>query len=90
MNKVKFKLPIQTAQQKVSSAIFVSVYGSAFAGIRTKAQLMQPHDEFTDAQADKEAASFLADVHTALLEALPPERLERMLKDQDERLSFAL
>lgn len=90
MHKVTTELPPQTVQQKTSAALFIAVHGAEATGIRTKAQLMWPHKEFTDQQAAKEAASFLGNVHIALLEALPPQCLDRILKDQDERLSFVL
>jgi len=38
----------------------------------------------------RHAVKLLASVHTALLEALPAERLQQIWTDQDEFLSFAL
>lgn len=90
MHKVTIELPPQTSEQKTIAAIFIAVHGAEFVGIRTKAQLMWPHKVFTDEQVEKEASSFLGNALAVLLEALPPPRLDQLLKDQDERLSFVL
>lgn len=76
--------------EKAAAAIFIVSFGADASGIRTKATLMWPFKRFTDDQVKKEASSFLAGVHIALLEALPLEGSEQILKDQVERLSFVL
>lgn len=71
---------------KVSAAVFISVMGAPHSGISTKAQLMWPCVQFDDYQVQREAASLLSGLHTALLEVLPHSQIQKILTDQVERL----
>lgn len=74
--------------RKTLAAMFVCAFGADKTGARTKFMVMHPIKEKQDALVMKEAAEFMSSVLVALLAELPPARLEQILKDQDERLSF--
>jgi len=77
-------------QRQVGMALFVIAMGPERVGIATRHKLMWPYVEYTDDDVLRTAATLLANVHTALLEALPPAQIERISKAQDAYLSFAV
>ena len=79
-----------TVSQRASAALYIVTYGAERPGIATKFRLMHPRREFSDAEALREASSFLASVHTVLLATLHHQVTDQILKAQDERLSFVL
>lgn len=77
-------------EHKVSAAINILVHGVGQIGETPKAVLMWPYNSFPDRQITFEATTFLSHVLTAVLRESHPERIEQILKDQDERLSSVL
>ncbi|MBX2809488.1 MAG: hypothetical protein KTR20_12760 [Cellvibrionaceae bacterium] len=88
INQLTVDFDEPTLQQKVKAAIFMATMGVENSGIRGKAWLMYPLREFSDFDVQRESARFLGDVLTALLEVLPPQRLEQILKDQATSVLF--
>ncbi|MBL4797201.1 MAG: hypothetical protein JKY50_07295 [Oleispira sp.] len=89
MNKVIIPMENQTLAQKAGSAAFIASMGAENTGIGTKARLMHPLREFSDEEAQCESGRLLGTVLSALLQAMPPEQIETILKDQAELLSVA-
>lgn len=83
---VNTKMAAPTPGESLSAAVMVSVLGVGNVGVKTKLQVMWPYYELDDALVAKEAAQLLIDAHTAALKALPPQYLEQIWKDRDERL----
>ena len=83
MKKPKF-------EHKVSAAITILIYGVGDVGLTLKGTLMWPYKNISDKQVRAEAATFLSHVLTGVLQESHPERIEQILKDQDERLSSVL
>lgn len=79
-----------SVQRQVGMALFVLAMGPEGVGRATLDKLMWPYVEYSDDDVRRVAARLLANVHTALLEALPPARIERISTDQAAYLSFAL
>lgn len=88
-NKITVNLELPSVEAKIGAAIFIASMGAGNAGIRTKAQLMHPLREFSDADAQRESARFLGSVLTALLQVLPQQQIDKILKDQAESVFFA-
>jgi hypothetical protein len=88
MNKITIPMEDQTLAQKVGSAAFIASMGAENTGIRTKAQLMHPLREFSDEDSQRESGNLLGSVLIGLLQAMPPQQIDTILKDQAERLSF--
>lgn len=76
-------------QRQVGMALFVLAMGPDKVGVGTKHKLMWPYIDYTDDDVRRAASKLLANVHTVLLEALPPAQIERISKAQDAYLSFA-
>jgi hypothetical protein len=87
-NKLIKPIEPQTVIQKVGAALFISSWGASETGIRTKAQLMHPLQEFSDNDAQRESARFLSSVFSVLLKNLSPSDLDGILQDQLESTSF--
>lgn len=87
-NKLTNAIEPQTVFQKVGAALFISSWGASEAGIRTKAQLMQPLQEFSDDDAQRESARFLSSVFNVLLSKLSQEELDGILSNQLESTVF--
>ena len=51
---------------------------------------MYPHTEYETDDIKRVAARLLASAHTALIEALPQPQTEKILKDLNAYLSFAV
>lgn len=79
-----------SVQRQVGMALFVLAMGPEGVGRATLDKLMWPFTGYSDDDVRRAAARLLANVHTALLEALPPARIERISTDQAAYLSFAL
>lgn len=79
-----------SVQRQVGMALYVLAMGPEGVGRATLDKLMWPCVEYSDDDVRRVAARLLANVHTALLEALPPARIERISTDQAAYLSFAL
>lgn len=77
-------------QRQVGMALFVMAMGPERVGVSTRHRLMWPYTEYTDDDVRRTAATLLANVHTVLLEALPPAQIERISKAQDAYLSFSV
>lgn len=65
-------------KEKVEAATYIAVRGPKNIGIKHKAVLMWPLTRFHDAAVEVYAAHFLACLHFARLEALPPQVIERI------------
>lgn len=89
MNKIILDVGAPTIEQKISAACFIASMGAKNTGTRTKAQLMHPLREFSDEDSQRESARFLGNVLTALLRAMPPQEIDRILRDQAESPFFA-
>lgn len=87
-NTLNVPIEAQTVSQKAGAALFISSWGAADTGIRTKAQLMQPLQEFSDDDAQRESARFLSSVFNVLLSKLSQEELNGILNDQLESTVF--
>lgn len=77
-------------QRQVGMALLVLAMGPDGVGRATQDKLMWPYTEYSEEDVRRAAFKLLASVHTALLEALPPARIERISTDQAAYLSFAL
>lgn len=73
---------------RANCALIILIHGANNCGYNTRQTVSYPHslDSF---DIDREAFNLLKDVFSALLEVLPAQDLEQLLKDQRERLSFA-
>ena len=89
VNKIKRCIAVPSVEAKLGAAIFIASMGAGNTGLRTKAQLMHPLREFSDADAQRESARFLGSVLTALLQVLPHQQIDKILKDQAESVFFA-
>jgi hypothetical protein len=87
-NKLSKPIEPQTVFQKVGAALFISSWGASETGIRTKAQLMHPLQEFSDDDAQRESARLLNSVFAVLLKKLSQTELDGILQDQLESTSF--
>lgn len=65
--------------ERVSAAAYIASYG-VDAGLATKARLMWPSTYFSDQDVLRTASKVLSRVQVALLQELPPERLETISK----------
>ena len=83
---LKKPLPEQGFAQILGAALYIAVTGVDDTGERTKGQAMYPCQTFTDHAVRKEVATFLLDVHTALLEAVPQETIQRLVQGRASRL----
>lgn len=79
-----------SVQRQVGMALLVLAMGPGGVGRATLDKLMWPYTEYSEDDVRRAAFKLLASVHTALLEALPPARIERISTDQAAYLSFAL
>ena len=79
-----------TLKDRLGSAIFIVSFGAKDAGLMTRRKLMYPHTEYEVDDLKRVASRLLASVHTELLATLPPLATERISKDLDAYLSFAL
>ena len=86
----RFVTPQPSLEQKVRAATWIAAMGVNHSGIGTQATLMWPYREFNEAEVARFAANTLADALTVLLQALPPQQIDKLWTDQDERLSFVL
>ena len=84
VHELKQSLDSASFEQKLGAACFVVSMGAKATGLRTKAQLMYPLREFSDAGVQREAARFLGDVLLVLLRELPPQLSDKILKHQFE------
>ena len=73
-------------KEKVEAATYIAVRGPKNIGIKYKAVLMWPLTRFHDAAVEAYAAHFLAVLHSARLEALPPQEIEQIQTALAERL----
>ena len=87
MNKVTIPMKNQSLANKVGSAAFIASMGAENTGIGTKARLMHPVREFSDEDSQRESGNLLGSVLIGLLQAMPPQEIDKILKDQAERLS---
>lgn len=80
--------PCPPLRRRVGEALFVMAMGRTYAEGRH--DLMWPYapDAYTADDVLRAAARLVASVHTAVLEALPPVRTERISTDLDAYLSF--
>ena len=76
--------------ERLGSAVWVSTMGANALGVMTHRGLMRGYTKFDPADVERTAARLLTSVHTELLKVLPPQAIERILKDQDAYLSFSL
>lgn len=86
MNEVIINMKKPDLKAKTGCAVFICGKGASNSGIATKATLMWPVRSFTDEDCEKEAVSFLSDVHIALLKATHLLDSEQIQKDQESRL----
>lgn len=77
-------------QRQVGMALFILAMGPEKVGFSTRHKLMWPYTEYNDDDVRRVAATLLANVHTVLLEALPPAQIERISTTLDAYLSFAV
>lgn len=87
-NKLSNPIEPQSVFQKVGAALFISSWGASETGIRTKAQLMQPLQDFSDDDAQRESARLLNSVFAVLLKKLSETDLDEILQDQLESTNF--
>ena len=88
-NSLTICIDVPSAEARLGAAIFIASMGAGNTGLRTKAQLMHPLREFSDGDVQRESARFLGSVLTALLQALPQQQIDKILKDQAESVFFA-
>ena len=89
MNKLNLTIEKPTLKNRVHAAAFIASMGAENTGIGTKARLMHPLREFSDEDSQRESARLLGSVLAALLQAMPPREIDRILKDQAESAFFA-
>lgn len=77
-----------TFEDKVLTAIYISVHGADSGGIQNWATMMWPQRKFNIAEVEREASRFLGEVNLALLNSVPPQLKSQLLQDQAEHLSF--
>jgi len=80
------QLPVSS---RVKAAAYIAVMGVSRVGVKTKLALVWPHARIDREYLEKEAAELLGAIAAASLEALPPQQIEQICKERDERLSFA-
>ena len=75
-----------TFMQQYTAALFVAALGAENVGVGTASRVTWPYYVTRPHLVAKEAAELIISVHTALLEALPPQDLERISKEWRQRL----
>lgn len=75
-----------TLEQRVSAAAFIAVLGAEKAGVTPKAKMLYPLQAVSNIWANAEAATFIADILTALLEELPLQRRVSLQQQLEDRL----
>ena len=80
------KAPEPTFAQQYAAALFVAAMGAENVGVGTASRVTWPYYVTRPHLVAKEAAELIIGVHTALLEAAPPQDLERISKEWRQRL----
>lgn len=85
---VQIDIGRQPLESKLSAAVHIATMGVETVGIKTKAVLMWPCREFSDAEVRKEAATLLDHLLSLQLTALPPQVIDQIQQDQEKRLTL--
>lgn len=86
VKEVNPKAPEPTFAQQYAAALFVVAMGSENVGVGTASKVTWPYYVTRPHLLAKEAAELVIGVHIALLEAVPPQDLERISKEWRQRL----
>lgn len=86
VKEVNPKVPEPTFVQQYKAALFVATVGAENVGVGTASKVTWPYYVTRPRLVAKEAAELIIGVHTALLEAAPPQDLERISKEWRQRL----